>query len=299
MAVRQVKLELIRMDGGTQIRDHVSDDVVEDYSEKVLAGDDFPAVVVFDDGAEFWLGDGFHRTLAHKKAGKSMVLADVREGSKRDAILHALGANSNHGLRRNNADKRRAVMVMLEDSEWRTWTDRRIADACGVSHTFVSGLRPTGNGCQQERVGYGGKKHKYKPKQGDSQPPQTEALDASDDDNWDESPQEPAPDNTKNDPNRPEWADFNAQVMAQAARVREENRKLSRMLDAVKAGNLCRARFAHFLKYQTTVGAIELAIENVENGIPGRADPKPPGFITIGIAKDRENFERAKRERAR
>lgn len=69
------------------------------------------------------------------------VLAEVRTGSRRDAVLYPVGANAAHGLRRINADKRRAVMTLLNDPEWATWSDGEIAKQCGVNQTTVSGYR--------------------------------------------------------------------------------------------------------------------------------------------------------------
>jgi predicted RNase H-like nuclease (RuvC/YqgF family) len=65
----------------------------------------------------------------------------VREGTLRDAILFSFSANGTHGLRRTAADKRKAVMAMLEDIEWQDWSDREIARQCCVSHPFVSAIR--------------------------------------------------------------------------------------------------------------------------------------------------------------
>lgn len=65
----------------------------------------------------------------------------MRQGGLRDAILHSAGANAAHGLRRTNADKRRAVLMLLEDEEWATWADREIARRCAVDHTFVGRMR--------------------------------------------------------------------------------------------------------------------------------------------------------------
>jgi len=33
-------------------------------------------------------------------------------------LLYAVGSNATHGLRRSNADKRRAAQMLLEDPEW-------------------------------------------------------------------------------------------------------------------------------------------------------------------------------------
>jgi hypothetical protein len=66
------------------------------------------------------------------------MLCEVRKGTQRDAILYALGANAAHGLRRTNADKRKAVEAMLGDPEWAAWAQTKIAEACAVSREFVN-----------------------------------------------------------------------------------------------------------------------------------------------------------------
>jgi len=139
--MKKLNLNAIRIDGGTQSRVQIDMDAVADYAEAAKAGIEFPPVIVFHDGADHWLADGFHRFHAHKQAGKASIPADIRDGTVRDAILFSLGANCTHGLRRTNADKRKAVAAMLTDEEWTQWSDRKIADACGVSNTFVSNLR--------------------------------------------------------------------------------------------------------------------------------------------------------------
>jgi hypothetical protein len=65
----------------------------------------------------------------------------VREGTRRDALRYALSANAEHGHRRTNEDKRRAVDIMLDDPEWSQLTDREIAEACLTGDRFVSSRR--------------------------------------------------------------------------------------------------------------------------------------------------------------
>jgi ParB-like chromosome segregation protein Spo0J len=139
--VKKLNLNAIRIDGGTQSRVEIDNEAVADYAEAIKVGIDFPPIVVFHDGADYWLADGFHRYHAHKQAGKASIEAEVRSGTVREAILHSLGANCTHGLRRSNADKRKAVQTLLADAEWAAWSDRKIAEACGVTHPFVAHLR--------------------------------------------------------------------------------------------------------------------------------------------------------------
>ena len=56
-------------------------------------------------------------------------------------MLHSVGANTEHGLRRTNADKRRAVETLLRDEEWSQWSDREIARRCGVGADMVGDAR--------------------------------------------------------------------------------------------------------------------------------------------------------------
>lgn len=160
-------IQQIRTDGGTQSRAANNQEVVKEYTEAILAGVAMPALIVFFDGKDHWLADGFQRREAYQQADETEVLVEVKQGSVRDAILYSVGANATHGLRRTNADKKRAVERLLSDEEWGKWSDRAIAEKCGVSHNFVGEIRrslssddsePTGNGFQSnERTGRDGR----------------------------------------------------------------------------------------------------------------------------------------------
>src|SRR5215207_11626412 len=99
-------LKTIRTDGGTQPRAALNQDRVGEYADDMARGDEFPPVTVFYDGADYWLADGFHRY--HARATRHPdIEAEVRQGTRRDAILFSVGANASHGMRRTNEDKRR------------------------------------------------------------------------------------------------------------------------------------------------------------------------------------------------
>jgi hypothetical protein len=67
-------------------------------------GSKFPPIVVFYDGDRYWCGDGFHRVQAAKRAKHMLINASVRNGGKREAVLHSIGANAVHGVRRTNPE---------------------------------------------------------------------------------------------------------------------------------------------------------------------------------------------------
>lgn len=134
----------IRIDKGTQPRVEIDYDVVKDYTQAIMDGATFPPMVVFYDGAQFILADGFHRWHAYSAAtsdkfGPSCV--EVREGGLRDAQLYACSANKDHGLRRTNEDKRHTVKFMLMDDEWCQWSNREIAKHVGVGSRLVDSVR--------------------------------------------------------------------------------------------------------------------------------------------------------------
>ncbi len=136
-----IELSKIRIDGGTQPRAELNQATVDEYAEAIRSGAVLPPVTLFFDGSDFWLADGFHRYFGAKAAGRTTIHEDITPGTLRDAILYSLSANSKHGLRRSNADKRRAVQTLLDDPEWSQWSSNEIAKRCAVGDHLVAELR--------------------------------------------------------------------------------------------------------------------------------------------------------------
>lgn len=131
----------LRLDGGTQPRAKLDRVVSREYRDDVKAGAVFPPIGVVYDGTDYWVWDGFHRVDAFMMAGREAIQAEVRQGTRRDAVLLAAGANGGHGLRRTNEDKRRAVEHLLRDSEWACWSNEEIARKCCVTPAGVGKIR--------------------------------------------------------------------------------------------------------------------------------------------------------------
>jgi hypothetical protein len=146
-----LRLDQIRIDGGTQPRVEIDQGVVSEYADLYRRGKDLKPVVVFFDGATYWLADGFHRYWANRKINCNQIFAEVHQGSQRDAILYSVGANADHGLRRSNEDKWKAVKTMLtnpqvsKDEDGNPWSDNAIAKRCHVSSPTVAKVRSTLN----------------------------------------------------------------------------------------------------------------------------------------------------------
>jgi len=137
-----LKLEQIIRDESIQQRvGGIQDTRVREYTKSMLNGDYFPPVIVFREGEKYWLADGFHRCSAAEELGKTKIEVDIKEGSKREAILYAVGANADHGIRRTNVDKRKSALTLLRDQEWQKWSDHEIAKRTRTTQPFISKLR--------------------------------------------------------------------------------------------------------------------------------------------------------------
>lgn len=143
MKIQKLQIADIRLDGNTQARAGMKTETISDYAEAMKQGDQFPPVVAFNDGSNYWLADGFHRIYAARDIGVEEIDAEVREGSIHDAKRHAARANNKHGARPTREDKRHTVRMMLEDEELQKLSDREIAEDCEVSQPFVSKMRKT------------------------------------------------------------------------------------------------------------------------------------------------------------
>ena len=106
--IQSLPLEVIRRDGGTQMREAISEVTVITYAEHMQDGAQFPPIVVFNDGSDYWLADGFHRAGGYERAGIENVPAEVIEGTRLDAVKYALHANATNGKPRTSGDLKKA-----------------------------------------------------------------------------------------------------------------------------------------------------------------------------------------------
>lgn len=150
--VYTLKLKDITRDSRIQPRDKMSEETIKGYAELMREGTVFPPVVVFreevaggdeDSGITDWLADGWHRVYAAERAEQDTIRAEVYDGGINEAMLYAAGANAQHGLHRSNADKIRAVEMILNHPLVieQQWSDNRIAKQAGVSHVTVGNVR--------------------------------------------------------------------------------------------------------------------------------------------------------------
>lgn len=127
-----VKIDSLRVDGGTQLRSGMENYQIETYADRYreLGPWALPPVLVYFDGSSNWLSDGFHRRSGAKAAGLDEIPAFVRAGDLQTAIFEACGANKNNGLARCKDTVQRAVRSAIKCKP--DWSNARIAKHVGV-----------------------------------------------------------------------------------------------------------------------------------------------------------------------
>lgn len=135
----RLALDNIEATAATQVRVKLDHAIIDEYTEALQNGAKMPPLDVFreENSERNILADGFHRQRAAINAGWGDMGCIVHPGGMKEALIHALGANSGHGLRRSNRDKRNAVEIALKDPEISQYQMTEIADICGVHRNTV------------------------------------------------------------------------------------------------------------------------------------------------------------------
>src|SRR5262245_46806125 len=87
-------IDCLNLEVVLQVRGKPNQKVINNYARKKRDAVQFPKPVAFFDGQTKWLADGLHRIGADRKLDRTEVEVEVRPGTKRDAILYAVGANT-------------------------------------------------------------------------------------------------------------------------------------------------------------------------------------------------------------
>ena len=139
---KTIELKKIRLDGDTQPRKQIHEDHVANLTEVLLNGGKMKEnPVVFFDGKEYWLANGFHRYHAHKRAGYTEMACEVINGTRREAWIYSRGANHDHGLPRTSEEIRTNVVSCFNDVELCGLSDAKIAEICKCSPMTVGRVR--------------------------------------------------------------------------------------------------------------------------------------------------------------
>lgn len=118
--------------------------LVKQYRDSLRRNRSMRPIDVFRDGDYTILADGFHRVRAARERGYEGLTARVFPGNRRDALLHALNASAPRDSRedrRTDADRRKAVDLLLSDPECSAWSDLRVGDFLRIGPKLVERAR--------------------------------------------------------------------------------------------------------------------------------------------------------------
>jgi hypothetical protein len=76
-----VRLPIERIKLHFQPPDNLIEDTIWEYAEKFPRRERVPPVLVYRDGRDYYLADGFHRLAAASRVGRRTILAEVRIGT--------------------------------------------------------------------------------------------------------------------------------------------------------------------------------------------------------------------------
>jgi hypothetical protein len=135
-------LDYITLDNQLQSR-ALKANVVSEYASVIRRGGELPPVLVVRDANDnYYLVDGHHRVAATRElTGIDDIAVEIIDGTFNDALWLSWGANRDHGLRRTQKDKRRAIHAALKHPLWKKKSSRAIAKHIGCDHKTVAAMR--------------------------------------------------------------------------------------------------------------------------------------------------------------
>jgi hypothetical protein len=136
-----VPVDRIKRNPQLMMRVELSQPTIVAYTSALESGATFPPIECTEVDGELLLTNGFHRLAAHQNAGRAEIQAIITEGDMDDALLAAACSDNYEGLKRTNADKRKAVLALLANKQWSEMSNREIARAANVDKNTVAKYR--------------------------------------------------------------------------------------------------------------------------------------------------------------
>ena len=150
---------------GTQIREAINEGTVMRYASQMEIGQKFPPIIAYrDDSGELWIADGHHRIMAAMRCKLTEIRAEIRNGSKADALWAAAGINSENALQLTDNDIHKAIKMLVD--AWPDRSNRAIAEVLRCDEKTVRKYRPKKSGTDvsapEKRIGKDGKSYPAK-----------------------------------------------------------------------------------------------------------------------------------------
>ncbi|MEU3042499.1 streptomycin biosynthesis protein [Streptomyces diastaticus] len=128
-----VPIDLLKLEGSPRLSPHDAGHV----QVMALLGEEVPPIIVHRPTMR--VVDGVHRILASRLCGRDSIAARFFDGSDADAFLLSVKANVTHGLPLSLADRETAAIRIMQSH--RSWSNRAIAEAAGLSAKKVAAIR--------------------------------------------------------------------------------------------------------------------------------------------------------------
>lgn len=131
----KVAIAEITVDPAIHIRQKLDVETIERYMEVL---DKLPPVVLYKLDGELIMADGFHREAAAERLGRSEVEAEIRQGTRGEALEYAVRANVSHGRALSPEEYREAVRRLRRLHP--NWVYGQIAKILNRSESYVQGV---------------------------------------------------------------------------------------------------------------------------------------------------------------
>ena len=140
--IKEIPLASILTSRNTQSRSQLDRATLDRYTDLRKQLIKLPPVILFYDGENHRLTDGYHRYHAEHAIDKTRsIISIIVPGSASDAILYSLGVNSAHGLPRKDCDINYAVISFLGHPEWIKYSNVQSGIMCGCSESLVRKIK--------------------------------------------------------------------------------------------------------------------------------------------------------------
>ena len=199
-----VELERIDDEPARSMRAEKLTDLAAEYAECLK---DLPPIrVIAGPNDQHWCCDGCTRLAAYRLKGRKFVPCQIKRGTFEDAWREAARANTAHGARVTNRDKRAMVERALK--RFPGLSNRALAELCGVVEGSVRRLNCVIDAPDRpaKRLGRDGKEYsapKPRPRPEPEPEPAVEPVEAECEDEVEQDAPEPAPTPPVNDVEKP------------------------------------------------------------------------------------------------
>ncbi len=149
--LQEIAISMMEIDERFYYRKLVNDTWVIQLKERIQRGDEleFLQVVAKDYqnlqtnlDQHYFILDGYHRWLAYRQLGKDKLRVQVISGEEREILLYSLVAVNRKSEERYHPEENfQRGAKLLQDSEWKKWSNRALARAIQVDHKTIGRWR--------------------------------------------------------------------------------------------------------------------------------------------------------------